>query len=60
MADALSRKEETDLKTERLHYYKIKAQGSLNAISFPSPTWLSDLKASYDEEATVKELLKRL
>jgi hypothetical protein len=35
-------------------------QGSLYAISFPSPTWLEELKANYDEDNEVKDLLSKL
>ncbi len=63
MADALSRKQETDLKTEiekETTLLQAQAQGNCWVISFPSPIWLDELKASYDEEAEVKELIHRL
>uniref|UniRef100_A0A2N9HWG4 Tf2-1-like SH3-like domain-containing protein n=1 Tax=Fagus sylvatica TaxID=28930 RepID=A0A2N9HWG4_FAGSY len=54
VADALSRKQETDLKTEiekETTLLQAQAQGNCWVISFPSPIWLDELKASYDEEA---------
>jgi hypothetical protein len=60
VADALSRKQKTDLKTEierEIAMLQAQPQGNFWAISFPSPTWLDELKASYDEEAAVKELV---
>ena len=63
VAYALSRKEETDLKTEierKIAFLKAQAQGSLFTISFPSLTWLEELQASYEEDDAVKDLLGRL
>jgi hypothetical protein len=63
VADALSRKEDTDLKTEvekETAYLQAQTQGHLCAISFPSPTWLDDLRASYEEDEELKSLVSRL
>uniref|UniRef100_A0A2N9GRJ2 Integrase catalytic domain-containing protein n=1 Tax=Fagus sylvatica TaxID=28930 RepID=A0A2N9GRJ2_FAGSY len=63
VANALSRKQETDLKTEikkETTLLHAQAQSNCWAIFFPSLTWLNELKASYDEEAEVKELTHRL
>jgi hypothetical protein len=63
VADALSRKEGANLKTKiekEIAFLQAKAQGSLCAISFPSFTWLEELKASYDKDEVVKELIGRL
>ena len=60
MADVLSRKQETDLKTEierETTLLQAQPQGNFWAISFPSLAWLDELKASYDEEVAVKELV---
>ena len=58
-----SRIEDTNLKTEiekETASLQVEAQGSLCAVSFPSPTWLEELKASYDEEEDMKALVGRL
>jgi hypothetical protein len=63
MVDALSRIEDTDLKTEiesETTTLQAQAQGSLCAVSFPSPTWLDQLKASYEKEEDMKALVGRL
>jgi hypothetical protein len=63
VADALSRKEDTDLKTEvekETAYLQAQTRGHLYAISFPSPTWLDDLRASYEEDEELKSLVSRL
>uniref|UniRef100_A0A2N9F7Y1 Reverse transcriptase/retrotransposon-derived protein RNase H-like domain-containing protein n=1 Tax=Fagus sylvatica TaxID=28930 RepID=A0A2N9F7Y1_FAGSY len=63
VAYALSRNEETNLKIEiegETTLLQAQAQGSLCAISFPSLTWLEELKASYEEDDTMKDLLGRL
>uniref|UniRef100_A0A2N9GVS5 Integrase catalytic domain-containing protein n=1 Tax=Fagus sylvatica TaxID=28930 RepID=A0A2N9GVS5_FAGSY len=63
VADALSRKEDTDLKTEvekETAYLQAQTRGHLCAISFPSPTWLDDLRASYKEDEELKSLVSRL
>uniref|UniRef100_A0A2N9HR88 Reverse transcriptase n=1 Tax=Fagus sylvatica TaxID=28930 RepID=A0A2N9HR88_FAGSY len=63
VADALSRKEDTDLKTEvekETAYLQAQTHGHLCAISFPSPTWLDDLRASYEEDEELKSLVSRL
>jgi hypothetical protein len=63
VADALSRKEDTDLKTEvekETTYLQAQTRGHLCAISFPSPTWLDDLRASYEEDVELKSLVSRL
>jgi hypothetical protein len=63
VADALSRKEDTNLKTKienETASLQAQAQGNLCAISFPSFTWLEELKTSYDEDETVKDLIGRL
>ncbi len=63
MADALSRKQETNLKTKiekETALLQAQAQSNCWAISFLSPTWLKELKASYDEEVEVKDLINRL
>jgi transposase InsO family protein len=63
VADALSRKEDTDLKTEvekETAYLQAQTHGHLCAISFPSLTWLDDLRASYVEDKELKSLVSRL
>uniref|UniRef100_A0A2N9HGX7 Reverse transcriptase n=1 Tax=Fagus sylvatica TaxID=28930 RepID=A0A2N9HGX7_FAGSY len=63
VADALSRKEDTDLKTEvekETAYLQAQTRGHLCAISFPSPTWLDDLRASYEEDEELRSLVSRL
>ena len=65
VADALSRKEDTNLQTEiaretSMLQAQAQAQGSFYAISFPSPTWLEELKTSYEEDNSVMELMKKL
>lgn len=63
VAYALSRNEETNLKIEieeETTFLQAQAQRSLCAISFPSLTWLEELKASYEEDDTMKDLLGRL
>jgi hypothetical protein len=63
VADALSRKEDTDLKTKvekETAYLQAQTRGHLCAISFPSPTWLDDLRASYEEDEELKILVSRL
>ena len=63
MADALSKKEDTYLKTKiekETVFLQAKAQGSLYAISFPFFTWLEELKANYDKDETVKDLIGKL
>ena len=63
VADALSKKQDTNLKTKvekETIWLQSQDQGSLYAISFPSPTWLEELKASYDEDNEVKDLLSKL
>ncbi len=51
------------MKTEvekEIALLQAQVQGSLCAISFPSPTWLEDLKASYEEDEDTKALMSRL
>ena len=63
VADALSKKQDTNLKTKvekETIWLQSQDQGSLYAISFPSPTWLEELKASYDEDNEIKDLLSKL
>uniref|UniRef100_A0A2N9H0U4 Integrase catalytic domain-containing protein n=1 Tax=Fagus sylvatica TaxID=28930 RepID=A0A2N9H0U4_FAGSY len=63
VADALSRKEDTNLKTEvekETAYLQAQTRGHLCAISFPSPTWSDDLRASYEEDEELKSLVSRL
>jgi hypothetical protein len=63
VADALSKKEDTDLKTEvekKTAYLQAQTRGHLCDISFSSPTWLDDLRASYEEDKELKSLVSRL
>ena len=63
VADALSRMEDTTWKNEaekETASLKANNQGSLLAISFPSPTWLEELKKSYEEDGKAKNLMLRL
>uniref|UniRef100_A0A2N9GGR4 Chromo domain-containing protein n=1 Tax=Fagus sylvatica TaxID=28930 RepID=A0A2N9GGR4_FAGSY len=67
VADALSRQVDTDLMTEleketvqlqaQTPNYQLDQGSSLYAISFPSPTWLTELKNSYQEDPMTKELI---
>ena len=63
VTDALSRKEDTDLKTEverETAYLQAQTRGHLCVVSFPSPTWLDDLKASYEEDEKLRSIVSRL
>ena len=37
-----------------------QTRGHLCVISFPSPTWLDDLKASYEEDEELRSIVGRL
>jgi hypothetical protein len=61
-ADGLTREEDIDLKIEverETPLLQAHGQGNLCAISFLSPTWLEELKASYEEDASMKEFVGR-
>uniref|UniRef100_A0A2N9EMM8 RNA-directed DNA polymerase n=1 Tax=Fagus sylvatica TaxID=28930 RepID=A0A2N9EMM8_FAGSY len=63
VVDALSRKEDIDLKTEvERETTQLQAQirGHLCVVSFPSPTWLDDLKPSYEEDEVLRSIVGRL
>ena len=63
VTDAFSRKEDTDLKTEverETTYLQAQTRGHLCVVSFPSPTWLDDLKASYEEDEKLRSIVSRL
>ena len=63
VVDALLRKEDTDLKTEvekETAYLQAQTRGHLCTISFPSPIWSDDLRASYEEDEELKSLVSRL
>jgi hypothetical protein len=61
--DALSRKEDIDLKTEverEIAYLQAQTRGHLCVVSFPSPTCLDDLRTSYKEDEELRSIVSRL
>ena len=41
-------------------YLQAQTRGHLCVVSFPSPTWLDDLKASYEEDKELRSIVSRL
>jgi hypothetical protein len=62
VADALSRQADSELFLEIDKAARMENNGGarLWAISFPSPTWLSELKQSYADDPSTKQLLGTL
>uniref|UniRef100_A0A2N9FC87 RNA-directed DNA polymerase n=1 Tax=Fagus sylvatica TaxID=28930 RepID=A0A2N9FC87_FAGSY len=62
VADALSRQADSELSLEIDKAARMENNGGakLWAISFPSPTWLSELKQSYADDPATKQLLGTL
>ena len=62
MADALSRQADSELMLEidKAGRMQENEGAMLWNISFPSPTWLIELKQGYEEDESTKELLQAL
>jgi hypothetical protein len=62
VADALSKQADSELSLEIDKAARMENNGGakLWAISFPSPTWLSELKQSYADDPATKQLLGTL
>ena len=43
-----------------ISYLQAQTRGHLCVVSFPSPTWLDDLKASYEEDEKLRSIVSRL